>query len=252
MTLRDLVSVAALPLVLLLAACGGTSNPTVEKKAPAESAEASPRLGPPRYEGVFETLDCSIIGGWAWDINDPMRPVSVDIHVDGRKVATNTVGLYRPDLLQSGKGDGKHGMHLYLPPELRDGKSHVVDVRYGGTDISLSGSPRTLQGGCKVPPKEAFLDRADCEAISGWAFDPVYADKPVSVSLFDNGREVLKVQADIYRPDLEKVGKGNGKHGFFAPTPASLKDGQTHKVSMTITGSNVPAGNSPLDVTCRR
>ncbi|CAG4927985.1 unnamed protein product [Acidocella sp. C78] len=76
-------------------------------------------------------------------------------------------------------------------------------------------------GGPSPPPGDdaslqpiGYLERCDHEMISGWIWDPARPGEPVDVDLVEGGVMLFRVRADLYRPDLEEVGYGDGRHGF--------------------------------------
>ncbi|WP_114860202.1 GNAT family N-acetyltransferase [Azospirillum brasilense] len=59
--------------------------------------------------------------------------------------------------------------------------------------------------------------------VEGWAWLPAKPDRRLRVEiLFDDPPIRVEVLADRHRPDLEAAGKGDGRHGFAVPLPASL------------------------------
>src|SRR5262249_46172167 len=69
------------------------------------------------------------------------------------------------------------------------------------------------------------LDVIDAERIVGWAWDKKHPEAPVSVALYDGERLMTTIPANQFREDLKPAGIGGGRHAFYYPTPAELKDG---------------------------
>ncbi len=59
-------------------------------------------------------------------------------------LAAVTADGFRLDLKTAGKGAGKHAFNFAMPQTLRDGESHIISVKYSGTDSHLPGSPKSL------------------------------------------------------------------------------------------------------------
>ncbi len=95
------------------------------------------------------------------------------------------------------------------------------------------------------------LDRADQDAIAGWAWDPAQPDTPLNVDIYDGNTLLATVTADKLRKDLVDSRKGNGCHGFRFSTPAALKDGRSHSIRARISGTKVELQKSPKSVTFR-
>jgi hypothetical protein len=90
-------------------------------------------------EGTIDLVNAGQIAGWAWDSNLPNRPVKVDIY-DGRMLlATVPADLFRKDLLDAQKGDGRHGFQLAFQPAYAG--VHEIRVLVAGTQVQLAGSP---------------------------------------------------------------------------------------------------------------
>src|SRR5713226_7700364 len=116
----------------------------------------------------------------------------------------------------------------------------------GGLFLSACSKPETgpLEG---LPT--GTLDSADNKVIQGWAWDPQQPDTALEVDIFDGKILLGKATADRFRKDLADNRKGNGRHGFIFPTPVSVKDGRTHSIRATISGTEFELTKSPKKVT---
>jgi hypothetical protein len=63
---------------------------------------------------------------------------------------------------------------------------------------------------------------------------------------------LVTVVANKPRRDLVEAGKGDGRHVFLIPTPASLKDGETHAIHAKIAGFGIELNWSPQELLCPR
>jgi len=93
-----------------------------------------------------------------------------------------------------------------------------------------------------APKQNGWLDVADCSGISGWAWSGQSSDHLV-INLYDgsiHGMPLATVTASNYRRDLQQAGIGDGTYGFYLPTPESLKDGRTHAIVATVSGTESP------------
>jgi hypothetical protein len=95
-------------------------------------------------EGTLDVTNDEYVAGWAWDRNQPDRPIEVDIFDGDTKVATVVANQFRLDLLNAGIGDGKHAFHYPTPARLKDGKAHTIHVKTAGTNKELTASPATV------------------------------------------------------------------------------------------------------------
>lgn len=98
------------------------------------------------------------------------------------------------------------------------------------------------------PAFQGNLDVANCQTISGWAWDRNQPNIPVNVDINIDEKRVATITANQFRQDLLNAGIGNGYHGFSYPAPASLKDGKPHGVSVMFWG-DVNLSNSPKSFT---
>lgn len=116
----------------------------------------------------------------------------------------------------------------------------------GGGGVGAQGGAR-LSGG---DPK-GWLDRADCNSISGWTCDADNYSQPLNVHLYKDGPadSGTGITGDITANQSREsaVGAecgGNSNHGFSYDTPNSLKDGLTHFIYAY--GINIGGGNNSL------
>lgn len=203
----------------------------------------APRRTP---SGVFEYAGCDAVSGWAWDPLQPNTPIMVSLFSDGQLVGTILADQYRADLASSGTGDGRHGFRMTLPDSLRDGASHSlsVQVQVEGADITLGSSPKVKS--CPAPTYEGAITSADCDQITGWAWDSGRQTTPIDVDIYVDGGFVARESADVYDAALSK---GDNRHRFRLPTPSVARDGQPHAVTVRPAGATQSLG-SPASVTC--
>ncbi|RRB02027.1 putative Ig domain-containing protein [Larkinella rosea] len=96
------------------------------------------------YDGYIYGADCSSFRGWAWDRNKINTPISVDILDGDVVIATLLAGDFRQDLLQAGKGNGKHAFSFAIPDDLKNNLPHVLKARVNGSSFILKDSPKAL------------------------------------------------------------------------------------------------------------
>ncbi|WP_421825404.1 putative Ig domain-containing protein [Larkinella sp.] len=96
------------------------------------------------FDGFIYGADCATFRGWAWDRNKPNTAVSIDI-LDGTNViATLMADQFRQDLLNAGKGNGKHAFIWPIPENLKDGLPHNLSAQVTGNSFVLKDSPKAL------------------------------------------------------------------------------------------------------------
>ena len=97
---------------------------------------------------------------------------------------------------------------------------------------------------------DGYLDKVECGTMRGWAWDRNKPDESVTIEFSADGKVIGTAEADIYRTDLDDAGKGNGRHAYSFPTPASLKDGKPHQISAKVRNSTYTLKYAPKSLTC--
>jgi hypothetical protein len=205
------------------------------------------------FEGFHDGVTCDKIFGWAWDANQPNTPIHVDVYFDNEAFISvqAPANQFRQDLLNAGKGNGVHGFSFPTPARIKDGQPHTVRIKFSGTSIDLSNTPKTITCGSTPPPAyEGFHDSADCNTIVGWAWDANQPNTAISVDIYDGGTIIATIVANQFRQDLLDAGKGNGVHGFVFPVPPGLKDGQAHLISVGFASTKQGLINTPKTINC--
>ncbi len=99
----------------------------------------------PRYTGVIDQLNCGSMNGWAAETSSPGQSVNVGIWLGSTQLATVTASQPRPDVGAALRDNGNHGFVWQIPPNLKDGATKMLSVRFGGSGPEMAGSPRPLQ-----------------------------------------------------------------------------------------------------------
>ncbi len=81
-----------------------------------------------------------------------------------------------------------------------------------------------------------FIEGLDSRAVSGWGFDPEDTQERLSVEVRADDRVLGSGQANLMRPDLARVGYGDGQCGFRIPL-AGASEGQPVKILLSNTRS---------------
>ena len=215
----------------------------------------SPRIlnctGTPEvFQGFHDGAGCNTISGWAWNASDPNNPINVDIYDGISLIATVPAIQFRPDLVTAGIGNGFHGFSFTVPASLKNGSPHSIRARFPGTTTDLQRTPRTITCSGAAPIYEGIFEAADCNTISGWAWDQNDPNSPINVAIFDGNQLIATVLAIQFRQSLADQGIGNGFHVFVFNTPASLKNGQPHTIRVRFSGSSAELTSSPRTITC--
>src|SRR5260221_12679821 len=68
-----------------------------------------------------------------------------------------------------------------------------------------------------------FVGAGDGATAGGWAVDRSRPDVPCDVDLYDDGQFVLRVRADLERPDLREVSPTDQRKGFRLEVPPNAR-----------------------------
>jgi glycosyltransferase involved in cell wall biosynthesis len=111
---------------------------------------------------------------------------------------------------------------------------------------------KSLAGKGAVSAYEGYLDRADCNMISGWAWDMNSPNTHIYVDIYDGGSLLATVKANEFRRDLLTAGKGAGKYAFSYPVSKRLKNGKPHEIWVKVAGTNFALVSTPQEINCEQ
>jgi sulfatase maturation enzyme AslB (radical SAM superfamily) len=181
------------------------------------------------FEGRLDHVTGRTLYGWAWDDSLPNDPVTVELYDHDTQALLQSViaGLPRADLLQAGKGDGRHGFSLTLPA----GRRLAVSARVSGTDFILAESPlhiemaedgsareSRLKGRFCPMPFEKLVLQAEGAHLCCPSYLPVVVGDPSTQTLDEiwNSEEAIEVRRSIIDGDFKycldlcpAIGQGN-------------------------------------------
>src|SRR5438132_7589764 len=114
----------------------------------AEEPDAVPEPAGALVEGSLRSnidyADWSGIKGWIWDSTEPEKAVALEL-LDGDSVlATVVASEHRPDLIDAGIGDGRHGFTIGFTETLLPFARHVLHLRPVGSTAELPSFPMVL------------------------------------------------------------------------------------------------------------
>jgi len=196
---------------------------------------AGHRLATPRHrpDGRVEGVSDGQLIGWAADLAEPERHLSLDVFVDNKLVRKVVADLPRADLAARSIGDGAHGFRVALPTHVLDGGRHYIAAAARAIDFGLPLAHGFVDRCVSQPdgsrfeamryhppppdlPKPRVLEGAD-----GWAFlcddangnlDQLLGELRFSESDLRDYREILRTRHD----ELARLGIPY----FFAIAPS--------------------------------
>ena len=197
--------------------------------------------------GCLESLDDSIIRGWAVDSARADEPVLLEVLVDGVRLVDAVADLARPDLHAAGVTGAPCGFAIDIAHALDDGAEHHVAVRCARTSAGLEGSPvkvRTALGA--DPDVVSNLDPIEW-SVRGWAYRLSEPETPLVIDVSIDGRHYSEVRCENPRPDLEPTEHPSGC-GFDLALPESIADGFPHFVDVRVRESRRRIAGAPVTV----
>ncbi len=184
------------------------------------------RASPPA--GYIDAASVSSVSGWAFDPNGGANAISVQVDVDGVRMASGTASNTRNDLTAV-VGSPNHGFTLSWTgtgPGTHTVTVYAVDYAY---NISV------LLGSAVVTNRAptGWVDTANRQTVSGWAFDADAGATPIQVRVDIDGVPGTPFLASNVRNDLTGYAPvGSPDHGFSLPVPTTLSSGQHTVVVM--------------------
>ncbi|MEL6550919.1 MAG: glycosyltransferase [Pseudomonadota bacterium] len=188
----------------------------------------------------MERLDSDRASGWWSNPENATAHAKLSLYIDGRFERHILADLPRDDVVAAGRAEIGCGFDVPMPTRVRDGQSHLLELRVG-TD-----GPVLPNGSRKVLPREgagqagevdasgaskeklphasglAFVDQRE-RVIAGWA----KACTAVKVC-FDDGSVFTTPVAELVPGFGDTV-----REGFRLPIPPNLRDGQWHSATVT-------------------
>jgi hypothetical protein len=89
------------------------------------------------------------------------------------------------------------------------------------------------------------IESIDYNHILGWAWYRPTPDEAIDVEILVDDVVVLKIHADMPRPDLEELGAGNGVHGFLVHNLAAFVRSGSHNVRVRRARDRLDIPGSP-------
>jgi hypothetical protein len=156
------------------------------------------------------------VEGWALNVQDPAKPVTVDIFDGDRLLGSAAAFMFRPELSAAGIGNGNHYFQFALPEDVFDGNVHTISARPTGT-AAISSIDKSRE------PAVGMLETVSDDGwVKGWAWYPDVPDRRVEIEILADGEVVGDTLAATHRSDLLAAGKGDGNCSFSYGLPAEV------------------------------
>ena len=182
-------------------------------------------------KGSVDGSDRHVVSGWAYDSSRPERPLDVSVFLGDRLLFQTEASAWRDDLAEAGIGDGCHAFFHVLPQPIEEDKLSDISVVAEGQRLALS---RSSLGS----PSDAYvvgsIERLDRYGVAGWAYNTAAPSHSVSVSILLEDRLLDRLDADLFRSDLEVANIGTGRHAFRYAFVDEVPEHELSKVSVRV------------------
>ena len=168
-------------------------------------------------EGYVDAIRHHRVEGWVWDAHDPDRSIALELLEGDRLLVTGRADGFRQDLLDSGKGNGRHAFSLPVPPEICDNQPHQLTVHTVEEGYVLAGSPIAF---CINSDYEGAVDGVDGAVLVGWVRNNAQTETSVPVVIYEDDR--------LLGSAITSLERGTGPHGFRFRLPGAVFDGLPH------------------------
>jgi glycosyltransferase involved in cell wall biosynthesis len=197
-----------------------------------------------KYRGRVLAVHDGSAFGWVRSLDQPAKPVTIDVVSDGKVLWTGEAGGSAP----------------CVPPSTQEMRQYgfVAPLQFGWKGLSLLKGPRPVEvriknvaapiarlnvgGGLLWSLERAGYD-GYCDIIDnmirGWVWNPTEPSTSVDVAVFVGGRFLARSTANAPRDDLRVAGVGTGAYGFAVPLPKSVRDGATYSVEVVVADAGV-------------
>ena len=196
--------------------------------------------------GHLDTVDETLVRGWAVDLQEPSRRLSVELRVPGSPLVTGAAANVRPDLRDIGVSDGQSGFGLTLPPLTTGGGSRAVHAYLAGTDLELVNSPAFLPD---VPTILGAFDAVEGPFAGGWAINMLDSGKPMDLEAICGGEVIGSGSTTLYRGDVEASGMPTAWCGFRFLLDRPLPTLYDKDIVVRVVGTDTQIAGSPRRIT---
>jgi glycosyltransferase involved in cell wall biosynthesis len=212
-------------------------------------------------QGRIEKITQTTIEGWVWDPQVPNGKIRLELVEGGNRLQAAIADKDRPDLVQLGCGDGRHGFNIALDKAQLSECQHALTLRCADTGAVMPGSPIVIDrrqsaavdsaglaaSASKSPPAiHAYIDEISESGILGWIMMPDQPSHRCIVALKEGDRILARTSASRFRLDLLSAGVGDGCYSFAFEPPRSLFDGKEHLLEVVEEDTGVRINKEPI------
>jgi glycosyltransferase involved in cell wall biosynthesis len=205
---------------------------------PGPSPYRLPSVDGRKYSGRLLGVHQGVAYGWLRNDERPDEVVEVEALADGKTFLAIRADSDLSTALSLPPSLHKRGFAVPLWGKWRDRliKRSAKDVllRVKGTEIPVSSlSVRRNVVELEEAGFDGYCDIVD-NNVRGWVWRPSDPHSSVDVSIFIDGKFLIRAPAVASREDLRAAGIGSGAYGFAVSLPKHLRDGTPRRVDVVI------------------
>ena len=176
--------------------------------------------------GHVDTVNSSVLSGWALDPDIGANPVTINVYVDDTSFGSFTANGSRPDLTKP-FGSPNHGFAVNL--STLPAGSHSITVTAVDDRTSDESEVVIFDDFINNHVPIGSFDAINGKSIAGWAYDQDAPSMALPVDVYVDGVFSTTLTAGQARADVDQV-LGSPNHAFSGSLPA-MSFG-THKIDL--------------------
>ena len=179
------------------------------------------------------------VGGHAFDAQDPLRRLAVELLLDGRAAGLARADFFDPDLAQKGQGDGCYGF-VFSPPPGALAQAKNLELRLANSDVTLARLDAPVAAAGKPGPRGEARWLGGLR-LNGWLAEGV--GEGVVRALVD-GAVVAQARASAWM-HVDESANSRPRRAFDLFLPERFADGRAHQAQV-IDGNGQELLGSPV------
>jgi GT2 family glycosyltransferase len=181
------------------------------------------------------------ITGWATDLRDPARRLTIDVMTADRRLGSVRAEMPRPDLEVIGVvASCGFAIPKDMFKDLRNGDA--LSLVIAGTPSNLINSPLVLNVEANI---RGLFDNIDGNQACGWVIDMARPNAPCTVEALCEGRVIGTAVATGLRRDVLEAGLPTDRCGFRITFEEPLHTLFDRDISVRIKGTNIVLNGGP-------
>jgi glycosyltransferase involved in cell wall biosynthesis len=210
-----------------------------------------------RFSGRVLDITNGAVIGWIADRQNQAVPVSIEVRVNGRRVARVAADLELPSVYKLSELALGHGFRVPLFEGLMArlmpaNRAASVDVTTADGVVIATALAAHRPGRARTKSAyQGYLDVIGDATIRGWAWMPHDPQRRLEVTVYLDGRFYTRLSADVFRADLAEHGIGGGDYAFSLRIPERFRNSDAHQMDVFIADTGIALKGSPVIINRR-